>query len=238
MIASINPKYKSMKLVSIPRDTYVNIEEHGYSKINQAYTWGGIEMTIKTINKTFDLNLNEYVIIDFAGLIHVINDLGGIELTITKEERDYINQRVKFSYEISNETTKKLSSYGTVTLNGEQALTHSRNRTVGDDFIRAERQRDVIEAILNKMSKMDMAQISSMLDIFLKEVTTNINVSDYIGTITEILLNKNQYLTNIVSEQVPSKDYAKGEYIDGIYYFVPSDTERMKEDMLNYLYKR
>ena len=238
MIASINPKYKSIKLVSIPRDTYADIEGYGYTKINQAYVWGGEELTIKTINKTFNLNLHEYVIIDFAGLIHVINELGGIELSITKEERDYINERVKFSYEISNEKTKKLSSYGTVTLTGEQALTHSRNRSVGDDFVRAGRQRDVLEAVFIKMSKMDIGQISSMLDLFLKEVTTNINVSDYIGTVTEVLLNRTAYLNNFISVQVPSKEYAKGEYIKGLYYFVPSDTERMKEDMINYLYKR
>lgn len=91
---------------------------------------------------------------------------------------------------------------------------------------------------MKKMAKMDIGQISNMLDMFLKEVTTNVNVSDYIGTVTEVLLNKNTYLSNIVSEQVPSKDYAKGQYIKGIYYFVPSDTGKMKEDMINYLYKR
>lgn len=238
MIVSINPKYKSLKMISIPRDTYVDIPGYEKNKINHAYAWGKEQLALKTINMNFGMNLTEYISIDFSGIIHIINDIGGIDLYISKQEMEFINMESKYAYRTSGNKQEILTSYGTINLDGEQALTHSRNRTIGDDFTRASRQRDVIEAILNKMSKMDMGQISSMLDLFLKEVTTNINVADYIGTITEILLYKNAYLGNIVSEQVPSKDYAEGEYIKGIYYFVPSDTERMKEDMINYLYKR
>lgn len=238
MIASINPKYKSLKLISIPRDTYAEIEGHGKMKINHAYVYGEEQLAIKTINSNFGLNITEYATVDFTGLVHVINDIGGIELTITQAEKNFINNSSKLAYEVSGNKQKKLTSYGTVKLDGEQALTHARNRSVGDDFTRASRQRDVIEAILNKMTKMDIGKISSTLDILLKEVTTNINVSEYIGIVTDVLLNKSSYLNNIVSAQVPSKDYAEGTYIKGIYYFVPSDTERMKADMIDYLYKR
>lgn len=238
IIVSINPKYKSLKMISIPRDTYAEIEGHGKMKINHAYTIGQEQLAIKTINQNFGLDLTEYATIDFEGLVHVINDIGGIKLKITKAEKDFINDSSKLAYEVSGNTQKKVAGYGTVTLDGEQALTHSRNRTVGDDFTRAGRQRDVLEAILNKMSAMSMGEISDMLDIFLKEITTNINVANYIGTITEVLLNKDTYLNNIISAQVPNKDYATGQYIDGIYYFVPSDTDRMKKDMIDYLYRK
>lgn len=238
IIASINPKYKSLKLISIPRDTYAEIEGHGKMKINHAYAFGQEQLAIKTINSNFGLDITEYATVDFAGLVHVINDIGGIELKITQAERDFINSASKIAYDVSGRTQKKLTSYGTVTLDGEQALTHSRNRSIGDDFTRAGRQREVLEAILTKMSTMSISEILGKLDIFLKEVTTNINVTDYIGTITEVLMNKDAYLNNIISVQVPSKDYATGQYIKGIYYFVPSDTERMKEDMITYLYKR
>ena len=236
IIISINPKFKSLKMISIPRDTYVEIEGHGKNKINHAYAWGQEQLAIKTINYNFGLNLTEYISIDFSGLIHIINDIGGIELQISKAEMDFINMESKIAYNASGNTPKKITSYGTVKLDGEQALTHSRNRTVGDDFARAERQREVLQAIMNKISKMDIGEIMSMLDMFLKEVTTNINVTEYIGTITEILLNKNTYLNNVISAQVPSKDIAKGEYINGIYYFVPSDKEKMKEEIIEYLY--
>ncbi len=238
IVASINPKFKSLKLISIPRDTYVEIEGYGKNKVNHAYAFGEEELAIKTINLNFGLNITNYVTVDFAGLAHVVNDIGGIEIKISSSEKDFINNHSKTAYELTGNTQKKLTSYGTVTLDGEQALTHSRNRTIGDDFTRAERQREVLEAIMNKMAKMDIGQISSMLDVFLKEVTTNINITDYVGTLTEIILNKNVYLNNIVSEQVPCKEYADGKYINGIYYFVPSDVEKMKEDMIEYLYKK
>lgn len=238
MIVSINPKYKSLKMISIPRDTYAEIEGHGKMKINHAYAFGQEELAIKTINQNFGLNITQYATVDFVGLVHVINDIGGIELKITQAERDFINAGSQMAYEVSGNTQKKLTSYGTVTLDGEQALTHSRNRSVGDDFTRAERQREVIEAIINKMSTMSLGEIWDMLDVFLKEVTTNINVMDYVGTITDVFMNKDTYLNNIISAQVPSKDYATGQYIDEIYYFVPSDVERMKQDMIEYLYKK
>lgn len=238
IIVSLNPKYKSLKMISIPRDTYAEIEGHGKMKINHAYAIGEEQLAIKTINSNFGLDIMEYVTIDFAGLAHVINDIGGVELTISQKEQKFINNGSKAVYSLTGNPQKLLTSYGTVTLDGEQALTHSRNRSVGDDFTRAGRQRDVLEAILSKMSKMSLGEISDMLDLFLQEVTTNVNVTDYIGTITEVLMNKHAYLNNIVSAQVPSKDYATGEYIDGIYYFVPSDTDRMKQDMLDYLYKQ
>lgn len=238
MIVSISPKYKSLKMISIPRDTYAEIEGHGKMKINHAYSFGQEQLAIKTINQNFGLDLTEYATVDFEGLVHVINDIGGIKLKITQVERDFINASSRLAYEVSGNPQKKVAGYGTVTLDGEQALTHSRNRAVGDDFTRAGRQREVLEAILTKMSTMSIGEISDMLDIFLKEVTTNINVTDYIGTITEVLMNKDTYLNNIISVQVPSKDYATGQYIDGIYYFVPSDTERMKQDMIDYLYRK
>lgn len=236
IIASINPKYKTLKMVSIPRDTYADIEGHEKTKINHAYEYGQEQLALKTINQNFGLNLTEYATIDFAGLINVINDIGGVQLKISEAEKDFINNSSKLAYNLNNKKVKKLSSYGLVTLDGEQALTHSRNRKVGDDFTRAGRQREVIEAILNKMANMGLGEINEHLDVFLQQVTTNINVTDYIGTITDILLNKDTYLKGIVSEQCPSKDIAEGKYIKSTYYFVPSSTEKMQEEMLNYLY--
>lgn len=238
IIVSINPKYKSIKMISIPRDTYAEIPGYGNNKINHAYAWGKEQLALKTINLNFETNFTQYISIDFSGMINVINDIGGIDLCVSKEEVEFINKESKYAYNTSGNPQKKVAGYGTVTLDGEQALTHSRNRAVGDDFTRAGRQRQVLEAILTKMSTMSIGEISDMLDVFLKEVTTNINVSDYIGTITEVLMNKDTYLNNIISVQVPSKDYATGQYIKGIYYFVPSDTERMKQDMIDYLYKK
>ena len=86
IIASINPTNYSLKLLSIPRDTYVNIEGHGMDKINHAYAFGQEQLLIKTINSNFGLDITDYITIDFWGLIDVIDSIGGIELEITEEE--------------------------------------------------------------------------------------------------------------------------------------------------------
>ncbi len=237
MLASINPNLKSIKLISIPRDTYVEVPGYGKTKINHAYAYGKEQLSIKTINSNFGLNITEYATIDFSGLVNIINDVGGIELTITESEKNYINTYVKESYELTGNPVKKIENAGKVILTGEQALTHSRNRTVGNDFSRASRQRDVVEALMNKISTMDLNTIISLLDSFLPEVRTNINPTKYIGLLTSILSNRGEYLNNIISVQVPSTEYASGKMIDGIYYFV-SDMDTAKNDIYKYIYEQ
>jgi PBP5 synthesis regulator protein len=229
IIASINPMKKSLKLISIPRDTYVNVPGYGKTKINHAYAYGKEQLSIKTINSNFGLNLTEYATIDFSGLINIIDEVGGINLTISDEEMNFINNSINVK--------KKLTHSGNVLLNGEQALVHSRNRTVGNDFTRASRQRDVIEALINKIATLDIDKILDLSDTFLKEVRTNINITKYIGLLTSVVSNKNEYLNNITSVQIPSTEYASGQMIDGIYYFV-SDLEKAKSEMYKYIYEQ
>ena len=237
IIASINTNTHTLKLISIPRDTYVSVDGYGKTKINHAFAYGGEKLAIKTINQNFGLDITEYATIDFSGLIHIINKIGGIQLTITKSEMDYINKYVSSSYEITGNAVKTLSKYGTVTLTGEQALTHSRNRTVGNDFYRAERQRDVLEAMMNKLAKMGATKLLNMSDTLLREVRTNINVMDYAGKLTDVLLNSSEYFDNLTSIQIPSTDYGKGRNINGVYYFV-ADSEKMRQDMIETIYKK
>lgn len=227
IIASINPKNKSIKLISIPRDTYVNIPGRGMDKINHAYAFGKEQLSIKTINNNFGLNISEYITIDFSGLIHIIDSIGGVELNITEAEKNYINSGV----------SKKISSSGKVTLNGEQALQHSRNRTVGNDFARASRQRDVLEAIINKLSNKDMSEISRFCDIFLPQVKTNMNVTGYLDDVALALTQKDSYLKNIYSVQIPSLNYSRGQMIDGVYYFT-TDLNKAKGEFIEYIYNK
>lgn len=234
MILSINPKTKRIKLISIPRDTYVNVPGYGKTKINHAYAYGKEELSIKTINNNFGLNITEYATIDFSGLVNIINQMGGVQMTITPEEMTYINGALTWNISGNKE---KLTTSGNVTLNGEQALAHSRNRTLGNDFTRASRQRQVIEALINKIATRNVSEIMDLADDFLKEVKTNINVTSYIPALTNIVLNKDSYLKNMISVQVPSTDYANGKMIDGVYYFV-SDMDRAKKDFITYIYEK
>ena len=238
MIASINPQYKSLKLISIPRDTYVNIPGHGMDKINHAYAFGKEQLSLKTINNNFGLNITEYMTIDFSGLIHVINDIGGIDLTISQDELRVLNQYLPASYKLTGKPNVPMTEYGDVHMNGEQALAHSRNRYVGSDFTRATRQRDVLQAIMDKMSQMSTTQQLELIKSFLKEVRTNIDVLGYTKYMPSLVGSYNEYKNNTISKQIPSTKYARGKMINKIYYFVPDSIETAKKDFQTTLYEK
>ncbi len=225
IIASINTSKKSMKFISIPRDTYVNIAGHGMDKINHAYAFGGEELSINTINTNFSLDITEYVTIDFSGLKNIIDKVGGVTVNIDEDELAFIN----------NNSKVKLEHSGDVVLNGEQALIHSRNRTVGNDFSRAERQRNILVSLIQKIYSMESDEILSLSIYFLSQVKTN--VTDYVDYGNSIISDKKEYLNNIISVQIPSTEYSEGKYIDGIYYFT-TDLEKAKQDMYKYLYEQ
>ncbi len=237
MIISINPVKKSVKMISIPRDTYVSVPGHGKTKINHSYAYGQEQLAIKTINSNFGLNITEYVTINFEGLINVINAVGGIDINISKDELRVLNDYLAESYKIMGKEYVPMTEYGDVHMNGEQALAHCRDRYVGSDFTRAERQREVLTKVMEKVSKKSLGEIMDLVDIFLKQVRTNINVSEYLSLGTSAFTSMNDYMSNVISAQVPSTSYSKGDYINGIYYFV-SDLDTAKKDMYDYIYNK
>lgn len=245
MIISINPNYKTIKLISIPRDTAANIEgfEHRY-KINAAFREGREQLAIKTINENFGLNLREYVTINISEMYGIINELGGVELEITKEEMNWINQYVDMFYEFSGNPVKKVTTYGKVTLTGEQAAAHVKERMAGfsnemeehGDYGRTRRQRDVLVSMLNKIMSKDPAEISRIIDLVLLQITTNIDLAKYMPLIPEFIANKNAYLSNIVSVMIPKVEYSKEILERGAYIYV-TDIEKAKRDFIKYMYE-
>ncbi len=237
IIATINPTTKSISLVSIPRDTYVNVPGYGKTKINHAFAYGQEQLSIKTINENFGLNISEYVTVSWEAVVNVVDLVGGIDLEISEAEKDYINRGVDAQAQKFNKDNSKLTSSGKVHLNGIQVLTHCGNRYVGNnDFARAERQRTVITTLLQVISQKSVTEINKIIDEFLPYVKTNIDVVKYSSYIPDVLKYKNEYLGNITSAQVPSLEDASGQYIGGIYYFVPSSYEKCKQDFIKYLY--
>jgi len=230
MIISINNNLNSIKFISIPRDTYVSIPDYGMDKLNHAYAYGKEQLIIKTINHS------EYITVNFLGLINIINEINGIELEITKEEYKYINENLYEAHEVSGTKIKKLSNYGNVTLTGEQALIYSRNRsTTGSDFERGERQRLVLEALFNKMSSFNIIDTIKLINSFIKQVKTNINLSEYFLKLPRFFFYKNDYLDNIITKQIPALNYSEDKIINNIYYFV-ADIEKASKDLKEYLY--
>ena len=164
IIASINNKTKEVKLVSVYRDTYVQIEGHGLDKITHAYSYGEAPLAIKTLNTNLDLNIKEFVTVNFDAVKEIIDDIGGIQMNITSEEAPHISG---------------ITKAGTYNLTGEQALAYARIRyATGGDYKRTERMRDVLTAVANKVKTFNISQLNSLVDQVLPRVYTNITASD------------------------------------------------------------
>ena len=187
IIASINQETNDVKLISVYRDTYVNIDGHGLDKITHAYAYGGAELAINTLNKNLDLDITEFVTVNFGAVVDIIDAIGGVTINIESAELNYINSYIANIDSIEGTTTEKITKTGSQTLNGVQALAYSRIRyTSGGDYKRAERMRDVIIAAFEKVKTKSLTEINRLIDILLPEVYTNISSNEIVSTASQI----------------------------------------------------
>lgn len=179
IIASINNKTKDVKLISVYRDTYVNIEGHGLDKITHAYSYGEAPLAIKTLNENFDLNIKEFVTVNFDAVAEAVNALGGVTIDVQQEEIQYINEYIKETSRVTGISTTNVTKAGKQTLDGVQAVAYSRIRyTAGGDYKRTERMRTVIEAMVEKFKTKNISEMNQIINKILPEVYTNIKASD------------------------------------------------------------
>ena len=196
MIASINMETGDVKLVSVFRDTYLNLGNDTYNKCNAAYAKGGPEQAINMLNMNLDLNIEDYVTVGFTGLMKTIDAIGGIEVDILEQEIRHLNNyqisMVGTSTDGKTFTAEEGKDYiavthaGRQTLNGLQATAYCRVRQVGDDFMRAERQRNVLSAIMEKAKKASPATLNKILDEVLPYVSTSLDVDEMVGVLGEV----------------------------------------------------
>lgn len=221
IIACINNETKEVKLVSVYRDTYLNLSTDYYNKCNGAFASGGPSAAITMLNTNLDLAITNYVTVGFTGLIDVIDALGGVWVDVKESEIRHLN-----NYQISmvGTTTDNVNYYadpgvdytpvtqaGYQKLNGLQATAYCRIRYVGDDYGRTERQRTVIMAALEQAKNMDPAKLVNILNssIF-EEFETNLDIDD----ITDVLMNLGDY-TIVESAGFPSMDLLTSGTIGG-----------------------
>lgn len=188
IIASLNNKTKEVKLVSVYRDTYVQIEGHGLDKITHAYSYGSAPLAISTLNTNFDLNIKEFITVNFDSVAGAVDKLGGVEIEIeTEEELKYLNSYIDETAKVTGKSNERVQSIGKQTLNGVQAVAYSRIRyTEGGDYKRTERMRTVIEAMAEKLKTKNISEINSFIDYILPKVYTNITASDVFSLLPSV----------------------------------------------------
>ena len=185
MICSINTDDGSIKLTSIQRDLLVSIptKQNPY-KITNAYRWGGAQLSMATVNRNFQMNIDKYVTINFYGLAAIIDYLGGVDIELTKVEASRINYELKkepLPFD-TNPGRDKVEAYaGVHHLDGMQAVTYARIRGIKgeNDFNRSERQRKLMEVLLNQvMQDMTVDKMVELITVAMPYVLTNLSASD------------------------------------------------------------
>ncbi|MGL5352740.1 MAG: LCP family protein, partial [Clostridium sp.] len=173
IIATLDNNNKKIKLTSIMRDTLVDIPGYGEQKINAAFAFGGPELLMETIKNTFEINLDKYIIVNFWGFEAIIDQIGGIDVEIKDYEIENINEYIGESTETKSDPITKP---GLQTLNGAQALSYSRIRSVGNaSYERSERQRTVINKVAEKLVKVNPLKYPGIANEMSKHIRTNID---------------------------------------------------------------
>ncbi len=190
MIASINQDTGECKLVSVYRDTYLNLSNDSYNKCNAAYAKGGPEMAINMLNMNLDMNITDFVTVGFAGLTDTIDALGGVYIDVDDNEMKHLNNYQICMAENLHRDYTPVSSTGYQLLNGLQATGYCRVRYGGgDDFRRAERQREVLQAVADQTKKASVPSLTEIANSVFEETYTSLDLSE----IVEMLSDVNKY---------------------------------------------
>lgn len=184
LLVSIDRRHNKLKLTSFLRDMYVAIPGHEKNRLGSAYSFGKAPLTVQTIESNFGIDIDHYFTIESSAFPKMIDNLGGVSISLTNEEAKLINR-------YSDESSTKSLTAGTCLLTGKQALYYSRIRAVGTDFGRTERQRKVVAGIANKLKSFNIGAINSMMNEVLPLVTTNMDKNAVIQLASDSLTYMN-----------------------------------------------
>jgi LCP family protein required for cell wall assembly len=197
MIATVDSKNDSLKLTSLMRDIYVSIPGRRNNKLNTAYAFGGVELTMETVNENFNLDIKKYIVLDFSAFEEIIDAVGGISLELTRSEARAINRNLDDRAKIDGSSPRQyyIQDAGVHTLNGRQALAFARIRDIGnDDFDRVERQQIVLSKLFDKAKTLNPLRFPSLLSAVLPYVETNFTAFEMLSLGTTALSFKDKQI--------------------------------------------
>lgn len=214
MIVSIDGKRGKIKMVSIARDTYVNLPKYGKTKITHAYSYGGPELAMATLNENFGMDITDYITVNFEQLAQIIEQMGGIDVEINEGERQELNKYVAPGVE-------KVQQTGSVHLNGEQAVSYSRIRKNDNDDMRTGRQRKVMMCLFEKAKEISPMQYPSYVKMLMPMMETSMTDSEILQ-LAPIAMNKNLMLEqdSFPNDYIQTDGYKTKTEVEGIELWV------------------
>lgn len=190
MIVSINESTKEIKLVSVYRDTLMEIASGSMDttqKVNYAYQLGGAVTAINTLNTNLDLNITDYVAVDFSAMASIIDAVGGVDVKVIDEEVNNFNKNLAEQISLSGKYSSGITEAGEYTLDGQQAVAYSRIRSTGQgDITRTERQRIVLMKVIDKLLSADTGSLDSFVDVSFKCISTSLNKDDIHALVKDV----------------------------------------------------
>ena len=229
ILAVIDEKTKKIDLISIYRDSYLQISGRSIDKVTHAYAYGGAELSMSTLNTNLDLDITEFATVNFSVLSDIVDSIDGVKIKVTSEEIKYINKYIGEVEKVSGKKSSKITTPGTHNLDGVQAVAYSRIRyTSGGDYKRAERMRTVLSAILSKSKGLGISKLNKLANKLLPEIYTNIDPNEIISMIPQIA-------TYTVSNSMGWPYEVKGATIKKVWYGVPvtleSNVKKLHEEV-------
>ena len=185
ILVSISSRTNSIHLTSLLRDIYVDIPGHDGNRLNAAYAYGGPELLMETLEENFDIEVNRYMLVNFQAFANLVDAVGGVDLELSNEEVQYVNGYLVEYNQLEGraEGTDYLDSSlsGKIHLNGPQALAYCRNRYIGSDFARTERQRKVVAAAVKNAPFALVTNGSELIEGVMSNITTNLTKTELSG---------------------------------------------------------
>ncbi|MDD3839811.1 MAG: LCP family protein [Clostridia bacterium] len=238
IIATVDNQHKKIKLTSIMRDTYVDIPGHSSQKINHSFYFGGPQLLTDTIEQNLDIKLDNYAIVDFYGLVEVVDILGGIEVDIKDYEVNEMNRCIKNNMnelkDKQNKDSSLLDRPGVHNLDGTQTLAYTRIRKVGNgDFERAERQRKVILLLAEKLKQVPIAKYPSLITKFMPYVQTNMSIK-YMADLAYTACKMDEFSPEQL--QIPVNEISRGRRYGQKGWVLFMDAEQNAKILKDFIY--
>lgn len=236
ILLSVSPKTKTVHMTSLLRDMYVEIPGHDGNRLNAAYAYGGPELLLETVSLNFDMDVNRYIVVDFRTFANLVDAVGGVDIELSNEEVQWVNAYLN-EYNMLRDMPLETdyldtSLSGVIHLNGPQALAYSRNRYIGSDFGRTERQRKVLGAVADNIGTAIVKNPMELLDGVFSELTTNLTKSECL----QLSLMSGKLLTyDIIQGSIPLSGTYRDATIRGM-AVLEVDFEKNKEYIRSEIY--
>lgn len=230
MVVRVDHDAKTVRILSVFRDTMMNIEGHGYQKVTHAHAFGGPELAVDTLNKNLDLDIKHYVTLNFNSVGDIVDEIGGISQDLDASEVNVINEYIDEINGVRGTKSEHITEPGTYTLDGTQTVAYTRIRyTTGGDYKRTERQRTVLFKVFEAAKKLDTAEKVKFISDMIGSINTDYDANDALT----IFKNLSEYN---ISDTTAYPQVFYGGKVDGAWVEVPCTLADMAKGVHQFLY--